>query len=362
MKAEFSLRAFAAPQRATRSAARVPATHASLATFVKTLALFGLSSALLFACLHRAPWAAFLALWQGSFGSGFALSETLVKTGPLLFCALATALPARLGLVSVGAEGQLVVGSICGTALVLALPGLPKPLLLPLMLAAGATGGAVYGAVAGVLRVRLRVNETISTLLLNYLPPLLVVYLVYGPWKDPESLGWPATLSFPAGARFASYFDTRLHLGVALALAAVLAAHVTLARTRWGAALELLREGPLLAERAGLSFGRAVLVVMAVGGALAGTAGIIETSVLEGRLQAGIGAGAGYAGFLVAFLARRDLRLVPPIALAVAGLGAAGDNLQLALDLPSSITHVLEGLLFASTLVARSSRSAAGAP
>ena len=334
---------------------RLTAPNSALMTLLKTILLFGAASALLFACLKRSPWLAFQTLWQGSFGSGFALSETLVKAGPVLFCALATSLPARLGLVSVGAEGQLVAGSITGTAAVLALGDVRKVVLLPVMLLAGALGGAAYGALAGALRARLRVNETIGTLLLNYLPPLLVVYLVYGPWKDPNSLGWPATISFPDGARFASYFGTRVHAGIALGVVVTLTAHVLLVRTRWGSELALLREGPLLARRAGLSFERAVLWVMALGGAIAGVAGMIETSVLESRLQAGIGTGAGYAGFLVAFLARRDLRLVLPVTLVVAGLGAAGDNLQLNLELPSSITHVLEGLLFAATLVARGS-------
>jgi general nucleoside transport system permease protein len=177
--------------------------------------------------------------------------------------------------------------------------------------------------------------------------------VIYGPWKDPASLGWPATVTFPDGARLATYFGTRVHAGVALGALALVAAHFVLERGRIGRELALLREGPLLARRAGLSFARTAVGLMAAGGAAAGIAGIIEVSVIEGRLQAGIATGAGYAGFLVAFLARGNLLAVLPLGVAVAGLGAAGDNLQLTLDLPSSIVHVLEGLLFASALVAR---------
>src|SRR5688572_31617231 len=110
------------------------------------LIFVGLSLAF-FLALGRAPLPLFAALWDGSLGSGFALSETLVKLSPVLLCALATALPATLGLISVGAEGQLVAGSIAGTTLVLAAGDSLGAATLPLHLLAGALGGAAYAAV-----------------------------------------------------------------------------------------------------------------------------------------------------------------------------------------------------------------------
>ena len=190
-------------------------------------------------------------------------------------------------------------------------------------------------------------NETISTLLLNYVAPLFVDYLVYGPWKDAaQSLGWPSTVMFPEAARLPTFFGTRVHLGLFLGLGLVLGAHFILSRTRWGFYLDVLRSSPTLARRAGLGFGAAALMVMAAGGACAGLAGIAEASVLEGRLQSGVGANAGYSGFLVAWLARGRLPLLAPLGVLVAGLAASGDNLQLAADLPSATTYVMQGLLF----------------
>lgn len=320
-------------------------------TALRTTTLFLAASSVLFLLLGKPPLAVLGAMLEGSFGSGFALSETLVKASPILLAALATALPARLGLISVGAEGQLFVGAIFGTAYVLAAGDRLGALTLPAMLLASAVGGALWGAVAGVLRALLRANETITTLLLNYVAPLLVDYLVYGPWKDPNSLGWPATASFPEAARLPSYFGTRVHLGLALGVTAVVLSSLLLTRTKIGIYLDLLRENAVLARRAGLSFARATVITLAVGGAVAGIAGMCEASVVEARLQSGVGAGAGYAGFLVAFLARGRMLALLPLTLAVAGLAAAGDNLQLAFDLPSSIVFVLQGALFAASLV-----------
>jgi ABC-type uncharacterized transport system permease subunit len=148
-----------------------------------------------------------------------------------------------------------------------------------------------------------------------------------------------------------TYFDTRLHAGLFAGVALVLFAHVVLTRTRYGLGLELLRASPLLAARAGLSLGTSVVVVMALGGAAAGIAGIAEVSVIEGRLQLGVGVGAGYSGFLVAWLARGSLVRLITLSLLVAALIAAGDNLQLFAELPSAIVYVLQGLLFAAALI-----------
>lgn len=337
---------------------RLPAVaHGALRTPLVATLLFVALATLFLLLIGRNPAEVFARMLEGAFGSGYAFSETLVKTTPILLCALATALPARLGLISVGAEGQLALGALFGTALVLGTDAGRST--LPAMLLAAAAGGAAMGAVAGALRGYLRVNETITTLLLNYLAPPLIDYLVYGAWKDPQSLGWPATVAFPAAARLPVFFDTRVHLGLFLGLGLVIAAHFLTARTRWGYYLDLLKEGPALAARAGLRFPPAVLLVMALGGACAGIAGIAEAAVIEGRLQPGLGAGAGYSGFLVAWLARGRLLPLVPLALLVGGLIASGDNLQLALDLPSSTALVLQGLLFAAALVASAPRRAA---
>lgn len=333
--------------------------RAQLKTAGLAAALFVALATALFVLLGKAPWPLFMAMLDGAVGSGFALSETLVKASPILLCALATALPARLGLVSVGAEGQLVIGAITGTAFVLAVGEGLGPLTIPLMLACGALGGAAYAALAGVLRARLQAHETITTLLLNYAAPSFVAYVVYGPWKDPASLGWPATISFPDAARLPTYFDTRLHAGLFVGLALVALAQLLLRRTRWGFGLTLLRASPLLAARAGLSFRRSVVVVMALAGAAAGIAGIVEASVIEGRLQLGVGAGAGYSGFLVAWLARGSLARLVGLSFLIAALIAAGDNLQLFADLPSAIVYLLQGLLFAAALVAQKPNASA---
>ena len=162
---------------------------------------FLILGSLFFLAVGQPPLATFQAMVKGAFGDGYSLSETLVKTAPIMLCAIAATLPTRLGLISVGGEGQLYIGAMFGTGLVLVLPAAPMYALLPAMLLASAAGGAAWAMIPALLKARLGVNETITTLLLNYVASLLVDFLVYGPWKDPGNLGWPATINFPEAAK-----------------------------------------------------------------------------------------------------------------------------------------------------------------
>jgi len=285
-----------------------------------------------------------------AFGDLFAWSETLVKATPILLCALALIVPARLGLVSVGADGQLYFGALCGTAVMLAAPPTLGWALLPLVLAGAMLGGAAWSALAGALKAGLGVHETISTLLLNFVALLLVNHFVYGSWRDPANLGWPSTIPFPEQSRVPTLFDTRLHAGLILAVTAAVLGHIWLVRSRFGIALSVLKDNRKVGDMVGLRYQHNVMVTMAIGGAIAGFAGICEAAVVQGRLQPGLSAGYGLTGFLVAWLSGHSFLWAVPISILIGGLITAGDALQLFAKVPASSAIILQSLLFATAL------------
>jgi ABC-type uncharacterized transport system permease subunit len=313
-------------------------------------AIFVLVAMAFFMSIGRPPLSTLTDMVKFAVGDTYSLSETLVKTAPILLCALATIVPARLGLVSVGADGQLFIGAIFGTAVVLAFPGAPALVLLPAMLLAGMVGGALWGFVPGLLRGRLDANETIITLLLNYIAALLVNALVFGPWKDPSNLGWPATVTFPAAATLPGFFGTRTHLGLAFGIAAAIGFGILFTRSRWGRELSILRGNAKVGRMIGLSFAREAMVVMSLGGALGGLAGICEVAAIQGRLQPGISVGYGLTGFLVAWLSGHNPFIAILVSTLIGGLIAAGDSLQLYAKVPAASGTILQGLLFATAL------------
>ncbi|MBI2749621.1 MAG: ABC transporter permease [Burkholderiales bacterium] len=321
----------------------------TLVVIIDAVCFFGVATAF-FLFIGKSPLPLLGNMVIYAFGDLYSLSETMVKATPIMLCALAIIVPARLGLVSVGADGQLYFGALIGTAAMLAGAAEPGWWLLPLVLAAAMAGGAAWGALAGALKAKIGVHETISTLLLNFVALLFVNHFVYGSWRDPANLGWPSTIPFPDVSKVPSLFDTRIHAGLLFALAGSVIGHAWLVRSRFGVALNVLRENRKVGDMVGLNYGRNVVVTMAIGGAIAGFAGICEAAAIQGRLQPGLSAGYGLTGFLVAWLSGHSFLWAVPISILIGGLITAGDALQLFAKVPASSAIILQGLLFATAL------------
>lgn len=325
-------------------------TGARLLVPAATALAFLAVSALFFVAIGQPPLRTLASLVDFAAGDSFSREESLLKAAPILLCAIAAAIPGRLGLISVGAEGQLHIGAILGTFVVLGLPGAPAIILVPTMLAAAMLGGAVWGGVPGWLRGRLAINETILTLVMNYIAVLFVNALVFGPWRDPGNLGWPATARFPDAAALPVLPGTRLHLGlwlgVVLALVCARAFHAGTRAER----IRVLALNRKVGETFGLNFAAHAVVLMALGGAAAGLAGLAEVAAIQGRLQPGLSLGYGLTGFLVAWLCRHRFLPILVGSVLIGALLAAGDSLQLFARVPAASVTVLQGLLFVTVL------------
>jgi simple sugar transport system permease protein len=289
-------------------------------------------------------------LATGAFGSRWAVEDCLVKTIPIFMCALGVAIAFRLQVWNIGAEGQFALGAVGATAVVLQWPDLPWFALLPLMGAAAFAAGALWGFVPAVLRLRMRANEIIVTLMLNYIAILILDYLVYGPWKDPASFGFPMTPSFPPGAVIAKIGGTGVNWGIALCLAAGLATWVFLRHTRLGYELLASGENARAARYAGMPYGGLVVLVLVLSGGLAGLGGFLEASATLNRLQPSIMVGYGYTAIVVAWLARLNPLSIGLASFLLAALRVGVENLQLDLQVPAAFGLILEGLVLLTVL------------
>ena len=319
---------------ATQSAPR-PALGLALALAV--FALFVLASG-------RDPGAALLEAWNGVIGSSFGLSEVGVTMIPLLLTALATAIPTRVGLVNVGGEGQLYVGALTATGVALYFPAGQIWLMLPVMALSGCAGGALWAGIAALLRHWRGVNEVISTLLANYVAILLVNVFVFGPWKNPEGLGYPYTTPFDVAAIFPAIAGTRFHWGFLAPVIALVAAYVILNYTLWGFKMRAVGGNPDAARRRGIAVDRYILAAMIAGGGLAGLAGMVEVSGIHHDLRPGISDNLGYLGLLASWLAGHNPLAIIGACFLIAAFLVAGDVLQLTVGLPSAAGLVLIGL------------------
>ena len=253
-------------------------------------------------------------------GSVQGFTELFVRMGPLLMTALAVAIPARLGLFNVGGEGQLYLGALTATGAALGLAELPAWLLLP------------------------------ATLLLNYVAPLAVGYLIFGPWRSADSASYPQSPQLAEGARLAVLPGTRLHAGLIIAVLCLALYAYVLQRTRWGLEMRAIGGNAAAAGHLGLPVHRYMLLGMAVGGGMAGLAGMAEVSAIQGRLVAEISPGYGYMGFLVAWLAGPSATRIVVMAFVFALVSSIGDVLQITQGLPFAVVNILMALILFSVL------------
>ncbi|HTH14651.1 MAG TPA: ABC transporter permease, partial [Spirochaetia bacterium] len=275
------------------------------------------------------PLDTYASLVGSTLGSDFGLTEVFVKLIPILFTALAVAIPARLGLVNVGGEGQLYSGALFASFAALALgPQVPAWVGIPVSVVCGMAGGALWALVPAWLRSTGWLNETISTLLLNYVALRLVDFFIFGALRDGASANVPQTVEFGPGWVWPAFVG-RIHLGLVLALVCLAATALVLNRTRWGYEIRAVGGNPLAAQRHGLPLSGYVVVVMLAGGALAGLAGTGEIMAIQGRLRPHFSPDYGYLGFLVAWLAGHKPLRILLLGFLVAVVSTGGDSLQL---------------------------------
>ena len=253
---------------------------------------------------------------------------------------------------NIGGEGQLCLGAIATVAVVRYFFVDNWAVMFVMMSAAGAVAGGLWCMLAGFLRARWNVNETITTLMLNYIGINLSEYFIYGPWKDPMSMGFPFTPNFPEAARLWIFGKTRIHGGIFIALAVALVFQVILKRSKWGYEISVIGENPRAARYAGINISRNILLVTFIGGAVAGLAGMSEMAGLYGRMSRGFSMGYGYTGILVAWLARLSPIYVPLVAFLMGVLLVGGDTLQVVMGLPLASLQILQGLILFSVLAA----------
>ncbi len=318
------------------------------AVFLVPLVSFMLAlvfGALLLLAFGIKPLEAFRVMVDGSLGSQYAITETLVKSIPLMLTGLSVSIAFRMLFWNIGAEGQLALGGVAAAYVALFLSdSIPDFLTIPTMVVFGMAAGALWALIPALLKAYLNVNEILTTLMMNYIAILLVEYLYLGPWRDPEGFGFPGSAPFPEEAILPRLVG-RVHLGIIFALIAAAIVWLIMSRMKWGYEIRLIGENPRAAKYAGISTTRNMIMVMLLSGALSGLAGMAEVSGIARRLYQGLTAGYGYTAIIVSWLASLNPIAVLFVSLFMAALTVGGDQLQVAMGIPAAVALVLQGAI-----------------
>ncbi len=323
-----------------------PSRLMSVASPLLALAATVLLGILMFALLGKDPLRGLQMFFWEPIRSAYALSELGLKATPLILIALGLAVCFRSNVWNIGAEGQFVVGALTASWVAMQAGHDTSRFIVVLVLLAGVLGGMFWAGIVAFLRDRANANEILVSLMLVYVADLLLGYLVYGPWKDPNGYNFPQSITFEAVTRIPKLFASgRLNIGVLIALVSVVGFWLLMFRTYAGFALQVGGLAPAAARYAGFSSRRALWTALLISGGMAGLAGALDVAGPLGQLTPYVPAGYGFAAIIVAFVGR-----LHPVGIVFSGIVMSmfyigGELAQSRLGLPKSITGVFQGLL-----------------
>jgi simple sugar transport system permease protein len=273
------------------------------------------------------------------------LTGTLQRMAPLLLIGAGLLVCLRAGLWNIGIDGQVVIGALaCGVVAGELVGSASRPVLLIVGLFVGAVGGAIWGLAPAILKVRFGLNEIIVTVMFNYLAFNVASWLVKGPFRDTEIVT-PQTVLIPLEFRLPSIPNTEVHIGLVIALFAVVLVWFLFRSTVAGAMLDVLGRNDRAARHAGFPVTSLTLGAFAISGGAAGLAGAIDITGIHGVFKSTYQPGYGFTVFALVYLARLRALALIPFALLLSALAIGGDSMSRRADVPNEFVHVLEGLM-----------------
>lgn len=311
-----------------------------------------IAGGIMFAILGKDPFEAIRTIfWDPLFNEQFAAfsrPQLLVKAAPLILIATGLAMGFRAGVWNIGAEGQYIIGAICGAAVGLAFYPTESFFIFPLMIVAGALGGFLWAMIPGILKVKFHTNEILVSLLLVYVAEFILASMALGALRNPEGNGFPGSRNlkdYPSAFNAELLPNTGLHWGVVAAVAAVIFAYVLFSKHMMGFHIRLAGQAPKAARFGGVEPARLILFCLGTSGALAGLAGLFEVSGPAGQISIDFNVGYGFTAIIVAFLGRLN-----PFGILLAGLLMAltyigGELASFMLGVPTAAIQAFQGML-----------------
>jgi len=296
-------------------------------------------------------WLSYTSLFRGALGTRYNFLETCVKASPLILTGLAVAFAFRAKFWNIGAEGQLMAGAIAAAAIGINLTGVPRPLLLAIIITAGFVAGGAWAIVPAFMKMKLKVDDVVSSLLLNYVMMHIMGFLLFGPMQQPGS-SWPRSSPITEAARYPVLLTrSRFHLGIVIALVAVLVVWFINSKSVFGYQSKVVGVNARASFFGGIDNTRVVMITALISGGLAGLAGVGEVCAIHYNLLMDVSPGFGYSGIAIAMLGR-----LHPVGTALAAfffsvIIVGAQSMSRITGVPTFIADVIQGMALLIMLV-----------
>ena len=291
------------------------------------------------------PLEVYVEMFSKSYFSLSGIRKMLAACMPLLFCGLAVALTFKMNLNNIGAEGQYAVGVIAGGAFVMYGPQVEGPLGWLMLAACCFIGGALWALLSALPKAFWNVNESITTLMMNYIALTVLTFLCQGPWKM-KGQNVAQTARIPKGLELPDIVigNFNINLGVIFGIVVAVIMYVVYKYTTAGYRISVIGNNPTAAKYAGIDIKKTILTVMLLSGGLAGLAGYAQYAGVTHRIMEGMPNSAGYTAIVIAFLSRLNPIAVVVVSILFAGLQNGTAYVQ-AMGVSSRLSYMIQGAM-----------------
>ena len=312
---------------------------------IRILAILGaiVAAGIVILCLGLNPFTIFGNMIFGALGTGLRISQTITKAIPLIITSLGILIAFKMKFWNIGGEGQIMMGALAASFVALNCPFLPKPVLLLLMAAAAMIAGGIWAFIPAIFKAKMGTNETIFTLMLNYVAIKFVTYLQYGPWRDPSSQGFPKIANFESNAILPSLFGVNIGWIIALVLLVVI--YIFINHTKKGYEITVVGESLPTAKYAGMNITSIIVTAMFLSGGLCGLTGMIQASAIEKTLTCTLSNNYGFTAIITAWLGRLHSVGIFIACLAFAIMLQGGAYIQIAMQIPAAVADMIQGII-----------------
>lgn len=278
--------------------------------------------------------------------------DVAARAAPLIIIALGLSLGNQAKVWNIGAEGQYIVGALCGAIVAYFTQSATGSWVIIPMMLAGIAGGAAWAAIPALLKTKFNVNEVLTSLMLVYVALQVLSYIVTGPLKDPHGQNFPQTAPFTDAQLLPRAIGNIIPPGLLVAFILMLGFWLLVSRSLYGFEVRVVGAAPSAARYAGFDASSTVWSTMLISGGMAGLAGILEATSQLGQLNLGFPSGYGFTAIIVSFLGR-----LHPVGVFIAGIVLAityvgGQVAQTVVHVPSASGGVFQALMLFLILAA----------
>ena len=289
--------------------------------------------------------------FQGTFGTTHGLASVLLRTTPLLLTGLGVAVAFRTKIINIGAEGQLYIGALITTWAGVSID-VSGPLYIPFLMVISFLAGGAWASVASFFKAKFGTSEFLITFMMNFIAIYLTSWAIVGPLKG-STIGLAQTDDIARTAFLPTFGDTRVHIGIIIAILACITIYYFLTRTKKGFEIRAVGSSPAAARTAGINTFSTIMLAMMISGGLAGLAGMIEVTGIHHRLIDGISPGYGYTGIVIALVPNLNPIGIIPTAFLFGITFAGTDSVHRIAGLPIGIVYAIQGIVMLAIIILR---------